>query len=138
MTCSILRTTVKIGIATALAIILFQVSNLYLVNKYFKYEYYLTGVSILFLVAGFVIAKYHQPEKNERKETVDLLSNLTYKEISILKLIGEGKSNKEIAAISFVEISTIKTHINNIYNKLGISNRKEAITIQMTKDLPLT
>ena len=124
-----MKTTVKIGIAAALAIILFQVSNLYLVNQYFKYEYYLTGVSILFLIAGFVIAKYHQPEKNEVNETVNPLSELTSKELSILKLIGEGNSNKEIAAINFVEISTVKTHINNIYNKLGISNRKQAVEI---------
>ena len=129
MTYPVLRTTVKIGIAAALAIILFQVSSLYLVNKYFKYEYYLTGVSLLFLIVGFVVARYHPPERNELKETVNPLLNLTNKEVTILKLIGEGKSNKEIAAISFVEISTIKTHINNIYNKLGISNRKEAVEV---------
>ena len=57
MNYTILKTSVKIGIAAALAIILFQVSNLYLVNKYFKFEYYLTGVSLLFLAAGFLTAK---------------------------------------------------------------------------------
>ncbi|MEL6926400.1 MAG: helix-turn-helix transcriptional regulator, partial [Bacteroidota bacterium] len=51
---------------------------------------------------------------------------LTQKEQQILQLIGEGKSNKEIAAQLFVELSTVKTHINKIYSKIGVSNRKEA------------
>ena len=51
---------------------------------------------------------------------------LTQKEKQILQLIGEGKSNKEIAAELFVELSTVKTHINKLYSKIGASNRREA------------
>ena len=51
---------------------------------------------------------------------------LTQKENEILQLISEGKSNKEIAASLFVELSTVKTHINKIYSKIGVTNRKEA------------
>ena len=54
------------------------------------------------------------------------LSDLTQKEKQILLLIGEGKSNKEIASELFVELSTVKTHINKLYSKIGASNRKEA------------
>jgi ATP/maltotriose-dependent transcriptional regulator MalT len=59
----------------------------------------------------------------------DLVSVLTQKELLILEQIAFGKSNKEIAAGNFVELSTVKTHINNIYSKLGVSNRKDAIKI---------
>lgn len=64
-----------------------------------------------------------------------LLEKLTLKEEQILALIAEGKSNKEIAQAQFVEVSTIKTHINNLYKKLGISHRKEARLLgkQLTK-----
>jgi len=62
------------------------------------------------------------------KETA-AFESLTQKEQEIFKLIGEGKSNKEIASSLFVELSTIKTHINKIYSKLGVSNRKEAQTL---------
>ena len=54
---------------------------------------------------------------------------LTQKEKQILQLIGEGKSNKEIASQLFVELSTVKTHINKLYSKIGASNRKEAIKL---------
>jgi DNA-binding NarL/FixJ family response regulator len=121
-----IKTSVKIGIAASLAIILFQVSNLLLVYKYFKFEYYITAVAILFLVAGFFISRYKQPGINKLTDS-DLLQQLTSKELAILQLIAEGKSNKEIAAENYVEVSTIKTHINNIYTKLGISNRREAM-----------
>jgi len=54
---------------------------------------------------------------------------LTSKEKEILDLIRDGKSNKEIASSLFVEVSTVKTHINKIYSKIGASNRQEAKSI---------
>jgi len=126
MTYPTLKISVKIGIAAALAIILFQVSNILLVYKYFKFDYYITAVAVLFLIAGFFISKYKRTDQ-KRDTTENLLLTLTSKESAILQMIAEGKSNKEIASINFVEVSTIKTHINNIYTKLGLQNRREAI-----------
>lgn len=54
---------------------------------------------------------------------------LTQKESEILQLIGQGKSNKEIASELYVELSTVKTHINKIYTKLNVKNRREAAQI---------
>ena len=127
MTYPTLKISIKIGIAAALAIILFQVSNILLVYKYFKFDYYITAVAVLFLIAGFFISK-HKPADLNKDTAENLLSTLTLKESSILQMIAEGKSNKEIASVNFVEVSTIKTHINNIYTKLGLQNRREAIS----------
>ena len=123
-----LKTGVKIGIAASLSIILFQVADIFLIYRYFKFDYYLTAVAVLFLIAGFVISKYKQPVANEDNDH-NLLATLTIKEFAILKMIADGKSNKEIAAANFVELSTVKTHINNIYTKLGVSSRKEAMKV---------
>ena len=54
---------------------------------------------------------------------------LTNQEIKILESIKEGKSNKEIAIDLFIELSTVKSHINKLYAKLKVTNRKEAIEI---------
>jgi len=51
----------------------------------------------------------------------------TPQEIKILHLIKTGKSNKEIASELFVELSTVKSHINRIYAKFKVKNRQEAI-----------
>lgn len=127
MTYPTLKISIKIGIAAALAIILFQVSNILLVYKYFKFDYYITAVAVIFLIAGFFISKYKKADQ-KKDPAENLLPSLTAKESSILQMIAEGKSNKEIAAVNFVEVSTIKTHINNIYAKLGLQNRREAIS----------
>lgn len=60
----------------------------------------------------------------------NLVHTLTQKEKEIFDLIRQGKSNKEIAAALFVELSTVKTHINKLYAKLGVKNRKEVMNIQ--------
>lgn len=52
-------------------------------------------------------------------------SALTQQEKKVLDLILEEKSNKEIASQLFVSLSTVKTHINNIYKKLQVSSRDE-------------
>jgi DNA-binding NarL/FixJ family response regulator len=54
-------------------------------------------------------------------------SALTQREEEILKLIAAGKDNREIAAALKIEEKTVKNHINNIYSKIGVNNRKEAI-----------
>ena len=128
MNSAIFKIILKIALVTAGVIILFQVSSLFFIYKYFKFDYYLSAVAVFFLVAGVVISKYYFINKPNPEDVADLLSELTIKERDILKLIIDGKSNKEIAAINFVEVSTIKTHINNIYAKLGLNNRKEAIS----------
>jgi len=55
--------------------------------------------------------------------------HLTSQEVKILQLIQQGKSNKEIASELFIELSTVKSHINKLYSKLNIKNRKEAMEI---------
>ncbi|KAJ1441021.1 transcription regulator LuxR, partial [Ochromonadaceae sp. CCMP2298] len=52
---------------------------------------------------------------------------LSEREFQILNLTISDKSNKEIADLIFVSVNTVKFHLKNIYEKLGVTNRKEAI-----------
>lgn len=54
-----------------------------------------------------------------------LLNGLTERQREVYDLIISGKKNKEIMAKLFIEQSTLKSHINQIYKKLDIKNRKE-------------
>jgi DNA-binding NarL/FixJ family response regulator len=54
---------------------------------------------------------------------------LTVREDEVLRLIGEGLSNQEIAASLYVGVSTVKTHINAIFAKLGVRDRAQAIAL---------
>jgi DNA-binding CsgD family transcriptional regulator len=55
------------------------------------------------------------------------LSQLTVQERKVYALLREGYSNKEIAGDLVVSISTVKTHVNNIFSKLGVNSRKEIL-----------
>jgi LuxR family maltose regulon positive regulatory protein len=54
---------------------------------------------------------------------------LSDRELDILRLIASGRSNQEIADILVIAVSTVKSHINNLYGKLGTNRRTEAIAI---------
>jgi len=54
-------------------------------------------------------------------------NELTQREAEIMKLIAAGKDNREIAASLNIEEKTVKNHINNIYSKLHVNTRQEAI-----------
>lgn len=75
----------------------------------------------------------NQPKKKE-------VYHFTNQELKILSLIEAGKTNKEIASELFIEVSTVKSHINKLYAKLNVSNRKAAIlkakSIKTLRNLP--
>ncbi len=58
---------------------------------------------------------------------VALPEPLSERELEVLGLIAAGLSNQEIAGRLVVAVSTIKTHVNNIYGKLNVRNRTEAV-----------
>jgi len=58
-----------------------------------------------------------------------LAEPLSQRELEVLQLIEAGCSNQEIAARLFISIATVKRHISNIYAKLDVQNRTQAISI---------
>jgi DNA-binding NarL/FixJ family response regulator len=60
---------------------------------------------------------------------------LTSREISVLKLMGEGLRHKEIARELSISQRTVGNHIASIYNKLGISDRAQAIVYAVKKGI---
>jgi DNA-binding CsgD family transcriptional regulator len=53
---------------------------------------------------------------------------LSEREVEVLTLLASGRTNAEIASDLFVAVGTVKSHVNNIYRKLGAANRAEAVT----------
>ena len=58
-----------------------------------------------------------------------LVEPLTSRELEVLKFIETGCSNQEIAAQLVISITTVKRHISNIYGKLGVKSRTQAVAI---------
>jgi len=57
----------------------------------------------------------------------DLIEPLSERELEVLQLIAEGLTNPEIASRLFLSLHTIKAHARNIYGKLGVHNRTQAV-----------
>lgn len=57
------------------------------------------------------------------------LSELTERELDVLRLIGSGASNDEIAQALWVAGTTVKTHVTRIFRKLGLRDRAQAIVL---------
>ena len=57
-----------------------------------------------------------------------LIEELTQRERSVLQLIPTMMSNAEIAAALFVSVNTVKVHLKSLYRKLGVNNRRQAVS----------
>ena len=53
---------------------------------------------------------------------------LSYREVEVLQLMAQGEANKTIAASLSISESTVKTHATNIFTKLEVNHRTEAVT----------
>jgi two-component system NarL family response regulator len=61
--------------------------------------------------------------------------DLTPRELDVLRLIVTGKSNKEIGSALKISEATVKTHINSLLGKLGVTDRTQATTTALQRGL---
>lgn len=63
------------------------------------------------------------------KNSVGLGSDLTAREIEVLRIAAKGLSNKEIAAELYLSVNTVRNHMQHVLNKLGAHSKLEATAI---------
>lgn len=79
------------------------------------------NIGLVVLCVTLVISFFWWKSKRKIVEP----STLSKQEATVRYLILQGKTNKEIANELFISLSTVKTHITHIYNKLDVANRQE-------------
>jgi len=81
------------------------------------------------LLAAFPVVPVESsaPELEDEIPKSELVVPLSERELLVLYLIAEGLSNQDIAQRLVVSVSTVKTHISNIFGKLGVSSRTQAL-----------
>ncbi len=60
---------------------------------------------------------------------------MTPPELSALRLMADGKSNKEIANTLGISERTVKTHLGHLFEKLGVTSRTEALKVATRRGL---
>jgi two-component system, NarL family, response regulator LiaR len=67
------------------------------------------------------------PSPDKGPDPTPPLENLTHRELEVLQLLSQGKSNPQIAQELFISAGTVKVHVRNISSKLGVSDRTQAV-----------
>jgi len=109
-----------------------------------SFEIYIGFIAVIFTALGIWLAlKLSKPKIEtvvvEKEVYVNRNENfvldtslvsqlgLSKRELEILSLLAQGHSNQEIAAKLFVSLSTVKTHIQNLFEKLDVKRRTQAV-----------
>jgi LuxR family maltose regulon positive regulatory protein len=80
------------------------------------------------LLAVFPVVEPDQIDlASSQAQVSDLIEQLSERELEVLQLIAEGLSNPEIASRLYLSINTVKVHSRNIYSKLGVHKRTQAV-----------
>ena len=77
-------------------------------------------------------------DRSEPTSDIRILGALSPRETDILKLIAEGFSNKEIARSLYIGPETVKSHLKNVFSKLGVERRAQAVSRAQTLGLVAT
>jgi two-component system, NarL family, response regulator len=80
-------------------------------------------------------ARYIPPAVAARLSERVSKTGLTPRELEVLRLMVQGKRNKEIAAELSISMSTAKVHLMNIFEKLGVSDRSQATTVAIQRGI---
>jgi DNA-binding NarL/FixJ family response regulator len=75
------------------------------------------------------------PRLLEKSKQIQADIPLTPRELAITKLVGEGKTNKEIAAVLYLSVGTVKNHITQILQKLELRDRTQLAIYAIKHDI---
>ena len=130
------------GILIFALLMLFQLARIQSFKSGFKIEIWIAIFSILFFIIGiFISRKLFKPKPTLIEKEIYVNTDqpfevdasqisklgISKREYEILQLIDEGLSNQQIAEKLFVSENTIKKHISNLFFKMDVERRTEAI-----------
>ena len=143
------RTTVIFGICVAILLIVMQWIEYSFFIRDISLEIYLGLVGIICLVLGVWMGKKYSDRVADEKSQPSVLHkgqaqptynaqngfNLSPREFEVLVKIAEGHSYQEIADQLHVSLSTVKTHSANLFSKMDVQRRTQAVMLAQQKGL---
>ncbi len=138
------RTYVVFGLFIAGLLVLLRALEGLWVARVLSVPGYTLGLGVLFLIAGLWVGSRLWGGRTKpiadagvgstgvnplhaRTQAPGMVEALTAREAEVLALLAEGLSNQQIADRLSVSLSTVKTHVSNLYSKLGAERRTQAL-----------
>ncbi len=124
------KEVLQFGLVMGLLALIFQVFSYR--NMFFSSsEWVLVGIGVICLIIGIWLGARQLENKKHKDTELGLVSPADYglsdREMDVLLLLADGLSNQEIAEKLFVSTNTIKTHLGNIFSKLHVKRRTQAV-----------
>lgn len=124
---------IRYGVLVFILISVFHFSQYLFKKGYISLDTLLASTAILFILLGFWIANKLLSIRNPKPNLILMNDSnnqnetLTNREMDVLILLSKGYTNKQISDELFVSLNTTKTHLSNIYSKLGTQNRVQTV-----------
>lgn len=135
---------IGMGIAIAILLLIFRLLEFKLLIISHQFEIYVGCIAVGFTLIGIWVAKKITAPKTETiivekeifiSDPANFILNeaelsrrkISKRELEVLELMSLGFSNQEIAEKLFVSLNTIKTHTSNLFEKLEVKRRTQAI-----------
>ncbi len=75
----------------------------------------------------------HRMNRKQLYRSDEMCEGLTERELDVLRAVAQGKSNKEIAGTLAISPGTVQVHLRNIFGKMGVNGRTEAVTMAISQ-----
>jgi len=126
-----IRTILLWALVLALGAFALQWLEYRFVARAFSWQIYVGLIGAAFAAGGvwvgWKLAARARPESFQRNDAALAALGLTGQEVKVLERLAAGRSNKEIARDLGLSPNTVKTHVANLYAKLEVSRRTQAI-----------
>lgn len=131
----------RYGLLLGLSLSLIALADSALKTGWFPVPWYGTVLGAAFLLLGWQLGAWAtrqkpaaasspqiaMPEEKMAPADVPSCESLSDREAEVLRFLAEGLSNREIGNRLFISENTVKTHLQNLYSKLGVQRRTQAV-----------
>jgi DNA-binding CsgD family transcriptional regulator len=126
-----LKQAVLYGAALALGTLALQWLDYQRLVRAHSGDIYVFLIAAAFLALGIIVGRRlfanRGPQAFDGNPAAQASLRISARELSVLRELAEGRSNKEIAALLNVSPNTVKTHVARLFEKLGAKRRTDAI-----------
>lgn len=138
---SFIRPALLIGLLLGLILAVMKLMEFSYLTRDMTFEAYAAGIATIFLLVGWLVGRRLGEDRKSEGNSVEIgapdvarettraapFGDLSDREMEILERIARGKTNREIAEELFLSPNTIKSHVSNLYRKLDVTRRPEAV-----------